>query len=82
MNFFSFKTVFYYITLQLRGNNTEVINKVSKYIIAMRNALMQSKQKRKSCNFKVTCNQKIKNIYYELCVFMHMDTCGPLYSAV
>lgn len=82
MNFFSFKTVFYYITLQLRGNNTEVINKVSKYIIAMRNALMQSKQKRKSCNFKVTCNQQIKNIFYVLCVFMHMDTCGPLYSAV
>lgn len=82
MNFFSFKTVFYYITLQLRGNNTEVINKVSKYIIAMRNALMQSKQKRKSCSFKVTCNQQIKNIFYVLCVFMHMDTCGPLFSAV
>lgn len=82
MNFFSFKTVFYYITLQLRGNNTEVINKVSKYIIAMRNALMQSKQKRKSCNFEVTCNQQIKNIFYVLCVFMHMDTCGPLFSAV
>lgn len=82
MNFFSFKTVFYYITLQLRGNNTGVINKVSKYIIAMRNALMQSKQKRKSCNVKVTCNQQIKNIFYVLCVFMHMDTCGPLFSAV
>lgn len=41
---FVFETVFFYITLQFRGNNADIINM---YIITMRNALMQSKQKGK-----------------------------------